>query len=70
MASLAGALDAAIRAVAPEIVGVTIGNRADRSTWAATYPEGVTPSAAAQEAVQAVIDGFVVTPDLAGLPQG
>ncbi len=62
MVSLAGALDASIRAVYPHIEGVAIGKRADRSTWTVRYTQE--PSAAERASVQAAVDAFTAEPDM------
>lgn len=58
MASIAGNLDAAVRAVAPNIKGVKITDRTDRSTWSVVFVGE--PTQAERDAVQSVIDAFVV----------
>ena len=53
--SIAGRLDAAIKAVCP-IDGVSIGHRDDRSTWRIDFREEAT--AQQRAAAQAVLDAF------------
>lgn len=52
----------AISAAAPEVVGVSLGDLADRSTWKVQLAEGAGQAAidAAQAKVQAVINGFSI----------
>ena len=60
MTTLATSLHAAIAAVVPAVVGVSIGRRDDRSTWRVQLAEGasVEAIAAAQATAQPIIDGF------------
>ena len=53
-------LHAAVVAVAPEVVGVSIGDPNNRATWRIQLAEGAAQAAidAAQVKAQAVIDGF------------
>lgn len=62
MASLAGSLDAAVRAVVPNIEGVKIGSRAERATWSVVFSGE--PTQQDRNAAQAVIDAFVIDDDM------
>ena len=55
-------LHAAVLAVVPDAVGVSIGRRDDRSTWRVQLAEGASAQdlAAAQAAAQPIIDAFDV----------
>ena len=58
MASVTAALDVALRAAVPAIVGVRVGKAGDKATWSAVFPEGYVPSAEERDAVASAISGF------------
>lgn len=60
--TLPARLDAAVRAAAPAVAGVRIGDVADRSTWGVTWPSGYDPSQDERRAARQAIAAFDATP--------
>lgn len=56
MNTFAACLDAAVRARVPNILGVCVGDRTDRSTWRVNY--GRAPAPAEEAAVEQVFASF------------